>query len=144
MDNADRRAAESTAAAGEVPDYKAAIARYEEFLKAYPQDPRNDRVLYQLARAQEQGGQLEVALKTLTRLVSQHPGTVHADEAHFRRGELLFATRDYKQAETAFATVLGGGNRNPFTERALYMQGWSLFKLGRLEDGLKPFSVCST
>ena len=139
MDNADRRAAESTAAAGEVPDYKAAIARYEEFLKAYPQDPRNDRVLYQLARAQEQGGQLEVALKTLTRLVSQHPGTVHADEAHFRRGELLFATRDYKQAETAFATVLSGGNRNPFTERALYMQGWSLFKLGRLEDGLKPF-----
>lgn len=139
MDNADRRAAESTSAAGDVPDYKAAITRYQEFLKAYPQDPRNDRVLYQLARAQEQGGQLEESLKTLTQLVGQHPGTQHADEAHFRRGELLFATRDYKQAEMAYATVLQAGNKTPFTERALYMQGWSLFKQGRLDDALKPF-----
>ncbi|MDP3613194.1 MAG: tetratricopeptide repeat protein, partial [Rubrivivax sp.] len=139
MDNADRRAAESTSAAGDVPDYKAAITRYQEFLKAYPRDPRNDRVLYQLARAQEQVGQLEESLKTLTQLVGQHPGTQHADEAHFRRGELLFATRDYKQSERAYATVLQAGNKTPFTERALYMQGWSLFKQGRLDDALKPF-----
>ena len=65
MDNADRRAAEATTSSGEIPDYRAAIARYEEFLKAYPDDPRNDRVLYQLARAQEQGGQLETALNLL-------------------------------------------------------------------------------
>ena len=139
MDNADRRAAESTTAAGELPDYKAAIARYEEFLKAYPKDARTDRVQYQLARAQEQGGQLEVALKTLTQLVQEHPGTVHAEEAHFRRGELLFAMRDYKQSETAYATVLAAGTRSLFAERALYMQGWSLFKQGRLDDALKPF-----
>ena len=139
MDNADRRAAESTSATGDIPDYKAAIARYQEFLKAYPNDARNDRVLYQLARAQEQGGQLEAALQTLTQLVAKHPGTQHADESHFRRGELLFATREYKQAEVAYATVLESGNRSPFTERALYMQGWSLFKLGRLDDALKPF-----
>ena len=139
MDNADRRAAESTAAETEVPDYKVAITRYEEFLKAYPEDPRNDRVLYQLARAQEQGGQLEVALKTLTQLVQKHPGSVHADEAQFRRGELLFVTRDYKSAEAAYATLLGTASRNPYTDRALYMQGWSLFKLGRLDDALKPF-----
>jgi len=140
MDNADRRSAD---AGGDLPDYKAAIARYQDFLKSYPNDPRNDRVLYQLARAQEQSGDLETALKTLTLLVAQHPGTVHADEAHFRRGEMLFALRDYKQAETAYATVLSGGaltqTRTPFTERALYMQGWSLYKLARLEDGLKSF-----
>ena len=94
MDRADRISAEG---AGDVPDYKAAIARYQEFLKAYPKDSRNDRVLYQLARAEEQGGQLEAALKTLTRLVQDFPGTLHADEAHFRRGELLFALGDYKQ-----------------------------------------------
>ena len=140
MDNADRRSAD---AGGDLPDYKAAIARYQEFLKAYPSDPRNDRVLYQLARAQEQGGDLEQALKTLTLLVAQHPGTIHADEAHFRRGEMLFALRDYKEAEAAYATVLEGARsaqtRTPFTERALYMQGWSLYKLARLEDGLKAF-----
>ena len=136
MDRADRKSADG---AGEVPDYKAAIARYEEFLKAYPNGPRNDRVLYQLARAQEQNGQLEVALATLTRLVQRHAGTLHAIESNFRRGELLFAMRDYKQAETAYATVLRSEQRTPFHERALYMQGWSLFKQGRVEDGLASF-----
>lgn len=141
MDRADRVAAEGQAG-GEVPDYKAAIERYEAFLQAYPADPRVDRVLYQLARAQESGGQLEAALATLTRLVQQHPGTLHAEEAHFRRGEMLFATRQWAAAEAAYRTVLAGaagGQRSPFTERALYMQGWSLFKMGRTEDALEPF-----
>ena len=141
MDRADRVAAEGQGAS-EVPDYKAAIERYEAFLKAYPNDPRVDRVLYQLARAQEGGGQLEAALATLTRLVQQHPGTLHAEEAHFRRGEMLFATRQWAAAEAAYRTVLAGagsGPRSAFTERALYMQGWSLFKMGRTEDALEPF-----
>ncbi|MBA4175553.1 MAG: hypothetical protein C0505_03190 [Leptothrix sp. (in: Bacteria)] len=140
MDRADRIAADATGAARSAePDYKAAIARYHEFLKAYPQDPHNDRVLYQLARAQEQGGDLESALKTLTHLVGSYPATAHGDEAQFRRGELLFAMRDYKQAETAYAAVLKSGQATPFVERALYMQGWSLFKQGRLEESLQPF-----
>ena len=138
MDRADRVAADAAATSAE-PDYKPAIARYQAFLKAYPQDPRNQRVLYQLARAQEQGGDLESALKTLTHLVQAFPGTPHTDEAQFRRGELLFTMRDYKQAETAYAAVLGSGQASAFVERAMYMQGWSLFKQGRLEESLQPF-----
>jgi tetratricopeptide (TPR) repeat protein len=136
MDRADRASAEG---AGSDPDYKAAIARYQEFLKTYPQDARSERVLYQLARAQEQGGDLEGALKTLTRLVQDNPGAQHSAEAQFRRGELLFATRDYKTAETAYEAVLTDSQRGPFHERALYMQGWSRFKQGRLDDALEPF-----
>ncbi|MBX3601379.1 MAG: tetratricopeptide repeat protein [Rubrivivax sp.] len=139
MDRADRRSAEGEGPEQSAKDYAEAIARYQALLKAYPNDARADRVLYQLARAQEQGGRLEDALATLTRLVAAHPDTEHADEAHFRRGELLFATRDYQAAERAYATVLAGGRTTPFRERALYMQGWSLFKLGRVEDALHPF-----
>jgi len=40
-----------TPVGGAAPDYKAAVARYQEFLKTYPADPNNDRVLYQMARA---------------------------------------------------------------------------------------------
>ena len=134
MDGADQRLAD-----GATPDYKAAIARYQDYLKQYPEDPGNDRVLYQLARAQEQGGSLELALQTLTQLVQKYPATPYADEAQFRRGELLFATRQYAAAEAAYATVLKSGHQTPYNERALYMQGWSLFKLGRLDDALRPF-----
>ncbi len=145
MDSADTRSANSQAANAD-PDYRAAIARYQDYLKAYPKDPGNDRVLYQLARAQEQGGDLEGSAKTLDRLVQDFPKTAFRDEAYFRRGELLFAAGDYVRAEKAYATVLSGdaafvryGRNGPYHDRSLYMQGWSLFKQGRLEDGLKSF-----
>jgi cellulose synthase operon protein C len=137
MDSADSRSAANQASNG--PDYRAAIARYQEFLKTYPNDPTNDRVLYQLARAYEQGGDMELSLKTLDRLVKDYPDTKIRDEAQFRRGELLFTARDYPKAEKAYAVVLGTGLIGPYHDRALYMQGWSQFKQGRLEDGLASF-----
>jgi outer membrane protein assembly factor BamD (BamD/ComL family) len=139
MDVADDKAADGQGTASGAPDYKAAIARYQDYLKAYPKDPGNDRVLYQLSRAHEQGGDLETALKTLDRLVADYPQTSHADEAQFRRGELLFTTGDYAKAEKAYAAVLGSGADNPYQDRALYMQGWAQFKQGRLEDALHSF-----
>jgi TolA-binding protein len=136
MDAADQRLASGNAA---TPDYKAAIARYQDYLKEHPKDPNNDRVLYQLSRAYEQGGDLETAIKTLDRLVADYPKTQHLDEAQFRRGEILFAMRDYAKAEAAFAVVKRSDKDSTFHERALYMHGWSLFKQGRLEDALPSF-----
>ncbi|MCW5637248.1 MAG: tetratricopeptide repeat protein [Rubrivivax sp.] len=135
MDLADRKAIDG----GATPDYKAAVAQYEQVLKEHPNAPGNDRVLYQIARAQEQGGDLDAALRTLTRIARDFPDTMHRDEVHFRRGELLFATRDYAGAGEAYATVLRSTEVSPFTERALYMRGWSLFKQTKLEDSLEPF-----
>jgi cellulose synthase operon protein C len=137
MDLADARSVEGQGSANG-PDYRAAIARYQDYLKTYPKDPGNDRVLYQLARAQEQGGELEASLKTLDRLVAEYPQTVYREEAYFRRGELLFTMREYAKAEQAYATVLRSKG-NVYQERALYMQGWSLFKQGRLEEALNSF-----
>jgi cellulose synthase operon protein C len=143
MASADTRSANGGTgvqdANGGAPDYRAAIASYNDYLKAYPKDPDNDRVLYQLARATEQAGQLEAALATLDWLLAQYPKTRYRDEAQFRRGEMLFSLRDYPKAEQAYATVLRGEADNPFQGRALYMQGWALFKQARLEDGLRSF-----
>ena len=137
MASADTRSANDPAAGA--PDYRAAIARYQELLKSYPADPANDRVLYQLARAHEQGGEPEAALKTLDRLVQRYPATPYRDEAQFRRGELLFTARDYAAAEAAYAAVLRAGATTPYRDRALYMQGWSQFKQGRLDEALRSF-----
>lgn len=137
MDSVDQRVGDGQAK-GELSDYRAAIARYQQFLKTYPNDPNNGRVLYQLARAHEQGGALEVALKTLDRLVQEYPNSPYRDEAQFRRGELLFTLRDYVKSEQAYVAVLGSSDQT-YHERALYMQGWSIFKQGRLEDSLHSF-----
>ncbi len=137
MDSVDRRVADGQAK-GVHSDYRAAITRYQEYLRSHPQDPGNGRVLYQLARAHEQGGALELALKTLDQLVRDFPNSPNRDEAQFRRGELLFAMRDYAKAEQAYSAVLASADK-VYHERALYMQGWTIFKQGRLEDSLNPF-----
>lgn len=145
MDSTDQRLASGqggTTASG-APDYRAAIRQYQDYLTLYPKDPSNERVLYQLARAQEQSGELEAALKTLDRLVADYPKSAYRAESDFRRGELLFAMRQYAEAEKAYVTLLesasGGGSSSPYRERSLYMQGWALFKQGRLEEGLRAF-----
>jgi tetratricopeptide (TPR) repeat protein len=141
MDGSDRRAAgvgDGATQAATV-DYKAAIERYRDYLKLYPKDPANDKVLYQLARAHEQGGDLESALTTLNRLVEEFPNTTYRDEANFRRGELLFTGRRYADAETAYDTVLTGNAATPYRERSQYMAGWSQFKQSKLEKSLESF-----
>ena len=138
MDLADQRAASAQGSSGN-PDYRAAVKRYEDYLKTFPNDKGNDRVYYQLARAQEQAGDLEVSLKTLDHLVATYPNTLYRDEANFRRGELLFSLKQYARAEQAYGTVLATPERSEFNERALYMQGWSRFKQGKLEDALQSF-----
>jgi cellulose synthase operon protein C len=144
MDLADRRAAESAAdSATADPDYTAAAARYQALLRAHPGDAGNDLVLYQLARAQEQAGQMEAALATLTQLVASHPHSAVIEEAQFRRGEMLFALARYADAERAYAQVLAvasaaEASASAFGQRALYMQGWSRFKQGAMEAALPP------
>jgi TolA-binding protein len=130
---------EKSAATGSAPDYRGAIARYGDYLKAHPKDPGNHRVLYQLARAHEQGGDPEAALKTLDRLVADYPSAPSLDEAQFRRGELLFTARRHADAERAYAAVLKAEPASLYQERALFMHGWSLFKQGRLEESLHSF-----
>src|SRR5690606_5080924 len=67
-----------------------AIRLYTTLLEAHPDAPRNDRVLYQLARAYETTGQPEKALGALDEFVRRYPGSPRLAEVHFRRGELLF------------------------------------------------------
>jgi outer membrane protein assembly factor BamD (BamD/ComL family) len=131
MENADSGAGAA--------DHRGAIAIYQDLLRDHPDQPDNDRVLYQLARAYEQDGNLDAAVKTLERLLANYPGSAYRDEAQFRRGELLFSLRDYVAAEQAYTTLLRRAEPTPYHERARHMLGWSLFKQGRMEEALQAF-----
>ena len=120
-------------------NYAGAIRMYLELLKNFPVAPDNDKVLYQLAHAYELSGDLENALKVLNRLVQEYPKSSVVDEAQFRRGELMFAMRNYRGAEAAYAIILGAPQHTPYFERALYMHGWSLYKQDRLDEALQSF-----
>jgi TolA-binding protein len=115
------------------------IDMYEGLLKAYPNYPKNDLVLYQLARAYEAEGRIDESLATLDRLIEEYPRTAHLDEAQFRRGETLFVQKRYRDSERAYAYVLGVGESSAFYEQSLYKHGWSLFKQQEYDDSMVSF-----
>ena len=117
-----------------------AIRLFGTLLKAYPNYPRNDQVLYQLARAYETTGQSDQALATLDSIVARYPQSRDIAEVQFRRGELLFSNRRYADAQHAYEAVLAHGRSSSnFYAQSLYKHGWSLFKEGQNEDSLKSF-----
>src|SRR5215469_10372826 len=117
----------------------AAITLYTTLLKAYPNYPRNDQVLYQLSRAYETTGQSDAALATLDRIVQSYPQSPQLDEVQFRRGELLFSAKRYPEAEHAYAAVIARGSESGFYQQSLYKHGWSLFKQSMTLESLPSF-----
>ncbi|HTU65926.1 MAG TPA: tetratricopeptide repeat protein [Steroidobacteraceae bacterium] len=117
-----------------------AIKLYSNLLKSYPDYPRNDQVLYQLARAYETTGQPEKALATLDDIVRRFPRTPQMDEVQFRRGELLFSAKQYRPAQDAYGFVVSKGDKSSFLTQSLYKHGWSLFKQGLNDDSLPSFA----
>jgi tetratricopeptide (TPR) repeat protein len=116
-----------------------AIRLYSLLLRAHPDYPRNDQVLYQLARAYETTGQSEKALATLDDVVRRFPSSREIAEVQFRRGELLFSAQRYREAEVAYAQVTQRGD-GAFYQQGLYKQGWSLFKQSLTEESLPVFA----
>jgi tetratricopeptide (TPR) repeat protein len=117
-----------------------AIKLYTSLLKSYPDYPRNDQVLYQLARAYETTGQPEKALATLDDVLRKYPRSPSMDEVQFRRGELLFSAKQYRPAQDAYGFVVTKGDKSSFLTQSLYKHGWSLFKQGLNDDSLPSFA----
>ncbi len=118
---------------------RAAIELYERLLAEAPDHPRIDSVLYQLGRAWEAEGDPQKALSYLDRLVARFPASRHIEEAHFRRGEILFSAQRWPDAEAAYQSVIARGSRTAFQEQALYKHGWSLFKQSRFDQSSVSF-----
>lgn len=116
-----------------------AIELYKGLLKKYPLFERNDQVLYQLSRAYEETGQIDIAMKTLERLIKQYPQSRHIDESQFRRAEYFFTRKKFLDSEESYQAVIDAGEGSEFYELALYKQGWAFFKQDMYEEALRDY-----
>lgn len=128
-------------AAGTLPAGKSRAARlYAELLERFPDSKHSDTALYQLARAEEQSGEIEPAMAALTTYANKYRDGDKYDEAQFRRGEFLFVNRDYAQAEKAYKAVIDQGPASEFHQQALYKIGWARFKQNHYTAALDAFT----
>jgi len=116
-----------------------AIRLYKKLLAKYPNYERNDQVLYQLSRAYEETGQVEMAMKIMNRLITQYPSSRYIDEVQFRRGEYFFTRRKYLDAEDAYGAVLKFGKGSVYYTHALFKKGWTYYKEQLYEESLDMF-----
>jgi tetratricopeptide (TPR) repeat protein len=118
-----------------------AIEQYQQLLVEHAQNPDNVEVLYQLAKAYEQQGQIQQSFATLQQLLIQFPQNVYLAEIHFRIGEVAFNRANYVLAIDAYNNVLAQGDQNPYYGTAAYMLGWSYFKDEQQSEALKAFTT---
>jgi tetratricopeptide (TPR) repeat protein len=118
-----------------------AIEQYQQLLVEHAQNPDNVEVLYQLAKAYEQQGQMQLSFATLQQLLIQFPQNIYLAEIHFRMGEVEFNRTNYALAINAYNNVLAQDNQNPYYGTAAYMLGWSYFKNEQQSEALKAFTT---
>ena len=117
-----------------------AIRLYTQLLQEHPDYARNDRVLYQLARAYETTGQPEKALATLDDFVRRYPA-VAPTSSRCSSGAANCCSRRIATAKPKRPMrVVTGAGAGEFYEQALYKQGWSLFKQNLNDDSLPLFA----
>ncbi|MEN8720568.1 MAG: tetratricopeptide repeat protein [Oceanococcaceae bacterium] len=116
-----------------------AVALYNGLLDARPNAPNNDRILYQLARAYQNLGEVDKAADTLAEITRDFPGSSLRTDARFRRAELLFRAEAYEEAGAEYARVMDAPDGGGFFEQAEYKYGWSLYKQDRFTDALQVF-----
>ncbi len=117
-----------------------AIQLYSTYLSTYPDNPDNDYIYYQQAKAYELRGDIDKSIALLKLLTQRYPHSRYFEEAHFRRGEILFSQQRYVEAEQAFH-IIGDRPQSPYREKALYKYGWSLFKQSRYDAALNAFFI---
>ncbi len=124
---------------GSPEDLKRGIAIYEQLLKEVPDDPANDRALYQLARAYQLDGRAEDSIASLQQLGQRFPQSALVGDGVFRAAELLYARARYDEAEQAYSTVLAQGKDGRYYQPAEYKYGWSLYQQAKYGPSLDVF-----
>ncbi len=119
--------------------YRGAIKLYEDALKVARGGPQEPILLYQLSKAYEQAGSQQAALDTMQALLDLRPDAENRDELHFRRAELLFDMRRFKEAEIDYSKVLEVGPNSRYYEKSLSKRGWSVFKQEQYKRALDSF-----
>ena len=74
-----------------------------------------DQVLYQKARAYDELGRTDEAMKVMERLIAANPRSRYIDEVQFRRAEHFFTRKKFRDAENCLRSRSSPSDRHPST-----------------------------
>ncbi len=120
--------------------YKAAVNSFQEAMAADENYPAGDRLLYELAWAQESGGQEKSAARSFEELARRYPQSPLAAEGHFRAGEYSYQKQAYAQARRGYAAAIkAAGEQTELLEKARHKLSWTYYQEGDFARAREAF-----
>ncbi|MBD3383693.1 tetratricopeptide repeat protein [candidate division KSB1 bacterium] len=107
-------------------------------LRDFPSIHYQDKVLYKLAMAYLQEGNLAKAKSFFEQIIEEHPNSNIVLESHFRIGEYYFDKREFSNAIKHYKELLGKWD-NPYFNLSLYKLGWSYYNINDYSNSISTF-----
>ncbi|WP_340679843.1 tetratricopeptide repeat protein, partial [Paraglaciecola sp.] len=121
--------------------FDSAITQYQVLLDEHPTHADNMQVLYQLAKAHEQQGEIDQSYTTLHKLLTAFPQNPYLAEVYFRLGEIEYNRSQFGAAIKAYQQVIALGPQSAYYSTSAYMLGWSYFKNNQNGAALNAFTL---
>ena len=116
-----------------------AVNTFKQIIAADPDSPTIDRVLYDLAWAQQASNQPEEATATFAKLADSHPESQFAAECHFRVGEAKYAAKDFAAAAKCYFQACDSAPNPELLDKSLHKLAWSCFERGQFGAAQEAF-----
>jgi tetratricopeptide (TPR) repeat protein len=120
--------------------YQRAVVSINQFLAEVPDSQEAEKLMYQLAKAYDLQGMQEESLVVIQSIINDHPNTAYLVELYFRQAEILYSQGKYELALSSYQQVVDKPENNPYYSIALYMEGWSNFKLERHSEAVVNYT----
>lgn len=119
-------------------DRQKALSLYREIIATYPNYPRLDEVLYNLASSLYESGKKREGVRKYLALVREYPASDYVADAWLELGEHFFAANKLSKAVTAYKKAAETKKPRIFSF-ALYKLAWCDYNLGAYDEALAKF-----
>ena len=115
-----------------------AVALYTRILHQYPNYPRADEVLFNLAYAMYDSGKQDQGVALYWELIKKYPTSGYVADAYLQMGEHFFDHNDVFKAQKAYQKALATGEKH-VKNFAIYKLAWCDYNLGEYDSARKKF-----
>lgn len=113
-----------------------AITNYQRIYHQFPKYPALDEVLFNMAFAYEQRGDLDLALKNFLLIVEKFQSSALLPETHMALGELYFMKLKYQESLVNYEKVQEWPDA-PIAPIALYKSAWCSYNLKNTMEAIQ-------
>ncbi len=114
--------------------YDSAIVNYQKVITDYPSSEYVFDAVNGIQYSYVAIGKPDLAVNLIDNFVEQNPKLKFSDQLYFKRGEIYYSLRDYKNAKTSYQEFVAKFPKSSFVSEAYYWLGKSAQNLNEFEE----------